>query len=105
MNWLLPLGILVFFESVADILATTWSLKGGWVLAAGSLIAYMAANTFWLFALKNGSGLAKGAIIFSISSAIVAIILGIFLYKEDVTRYQLAGIGLGVVSLVLIFWE
>lgn len=105
MNWLIPLGILILFECIADILATSWSVKGGWTLAAGSLLAYMAANTFWLFALKNGSGLAKGAVIFSISSAIIAIILGIFLYKEDVSKYQMAGIGLGVVSLMLIFWE
>ncbi len=68
-----------------------------------ALIAYLVANSFWLFALKNGSGLAKGAVIFSISSALVAILLGVFLYNEDLTKIQYLGILFGVISLILIF--
>lgn len=105
MKWILPLSILVLFEAIADIFSKNWSLKGGWVLAAGALVSYAIANTFWLFALKNGSGLGKGAVIFSISSAVLAIALGFFLYKEPVSRLQFIGLILGIVSLVLIFWE
>jgi drug/metabolite transporter (DMT)-like permease len=74
-------------------------------LAIGSLVAYLIANTFWLFALKNGSGLGKGAVIFSIASAVLAIILGFFFYKEPVSKLQFTGLILGIISLVLIFWE
>ena len=105
MKWLIPLSILVLFELVADILAKSWSLNGSWILATGALIAYLLGSTFWLFALKNGSGLAKGAIIFSIVSAILAVALGIFFYKEDLTKLQYIGIAVGIFSLVLIFWE
>ncbi len=105
MKWLIPLGILIVFELIADILAKNWSMKGGWLLAAGALVAYLLGNTFWLFALKNGSGLAKGAVIFSIVSAVLAIGLGVFFYKEDLTKIQYAGVALGLLSLVLIFWE
>jgi drug/metabolite transporter (DMT)-like permease len=105
MKWLFPLSILVLFECLADILAKNWSLKGGWFFAIGALIAYCIGNTFWLFALKNGSGLGKGAVIFSIASAVLAVALGFFLYKEPVSRLQLIGLILGLVSLVLIFWE
>jgi drug/metabolite transporter (DMT)-like permease len=104
MTWLVPLSILVFFELVADVLAKNWSIKGGWFLASGALIGYLLGNTFWLFALKNGSGLAKGAIIFSLASAILAIVLGVFLYKEPINKYQTIGLFLGVVSLIFIFW-
>jgi drug/metabolite transporter (DMT)-like permease len=105
MKWILPLSILVFFEMVADIFAKNWSLRGGWYLAGLSLLSYMLANVFWLFALKNGSGLTKGAIIFSISSAVVATILGVFFYKEDLSIIQMIGVFLGLVSLIFIFWE
>lgn len=105
MKWLIPLFILVFFEGVADILAKYWSLRGGWWFAILALIAYLVANSFWLFALKNGSGLAKGAVIFSISSALVATLLGVFLYNEDLTKIQYLGILFGVASLILIFWK
>jgi|SRR3989338_7404240 len=104
-QWLIPLAILIFFELVADIFAKNWSLKGGFWLAASALVAYLLANTFWLFALKNGSGLGRGAIIFSVVSALIAILLGLFLYDEKVTTPQVIGIILGLLSLVFIFWE
>lgn len=104
-TWLIPLAILIFFEFVADVLAKHWSIKGGIWYAALSLVAYLLANTFWLFALKNGSGLGRGAVIFSVVSAIVAILVGLLLYKEDVTTPQMIGMGLGLVSLIFIFWE
>jgi len=65
----------------------------------------MLGNTFWLFALKNGSGLVKSAIIFSIISAILAVGLGVFLFKESLTIQQSIGIVLGIISLIFIFWE
>ncbi len=103
--WLIPLSVLIFFELVADILAKNWSIRGGWFLAAASLAAYLLANTFWLFALKNGSGLGRGAIIFSLVSAIIAILLGIFIYHEKVSSYQMVGMVLGLVSLAFIFYK
>lgn len=105
MNWILPLSLLIIFELVADVLAKNYSLNGKMVYAIAALLAYVVANIFWLFALKNGSGLAKGAIIFSIASAVIAIGLGYFLYKETITSTQIAGIILGLIALVLIFWE
>lgn len=105
LNWILPLAILVLFEGIADILSKNWSLKGGTLLAIAALISYCIANTFWLFALRNGSGLGRGAIIFSVSSAIIALGLGLFVYHEKTTALQLIGLVLGLVSLVLLFWE
>lgn len=104
-QWLIPLSILILFELIADILAKNWSLNGGWIMATTALGAYLLANTFWLFALRNGSGLGRGAIIFSIMSAIIAIILGLFLYQEKATINQIIGMILGLISLVFIFWE
>lgn len=105
MKWILPLALLILFESVADIFAKEWSLKGWWVRGAAAILAYVVANLFWLFALKEGSGLARGAVIFSVASAVLATIIGAWLYKEHVTRIQMAGIIFGIISLVLIFWN
>ncbi len=106
MHWIIGISVLVFFEFVADIFAKEWSLaQHKWVLAAGALLAYMIASTFWLLALKNGSGLMRGTVIFAVSSALVATVLGIFLYHEPLTRLQMIGVLFGFVSLVLIFWQ
>lgn len=105
MKWILPLALLISFEFIADVFAKEWSLKRGFVLASAALGSYLIANTFWLFALKNGSGLARGAVIFSVASAIVALSLGILVYKESLNKVQMAGLVLGLLSLVLIFWN
>ncbi len=105
LQWIIPLAILIAFEGVADILAKNWSSRGGAWLGIGALAAYLLANTFWLFALKNGSGLGRGAIIFSVVSAIVALTLGFFMYHEKIQPHQAIGVVLGVASLFFIFWE
>ena len=103
--WIIPLLLLILFELVADVLSKEWSLHGNWIRWTGAILGYIIANVFWLFALKGGSGLAKGAVIFSIASAIIAVLLGVILYKESLTTIQLIGIGIGIISLVLIFWN
>lgn len=103
--WIAPLSLLIVFEIVADIFAKEYSLKGNalfWIL---SIMSYIAANIFWLSAIKNGSGLARGAIIFSVASAVIATIIGIYFYHEGTSKIQLIGILLGIVSITLIFWE
>lgn len=105
MKWIFPLFLLIVFEFIADIFAKQWSLHRGYMLATGALLSYLIANSFWLFALKNGSGLARGAVLFSVASGVIAVGLGIFLYKEEITRTQLVGLILGLVSIGLLFWN
>lgn len=104
-KWILPLFLLILFESLADIFAKNWSLHKTVWLALVSLFLYLVANAFWLFALKDGAGLGRGAVIFSVVSAIIAVVLGVIFYKEDVSRLQMIGLVLGIISLFFIFWE
>lgn len=105
MIWIIPLSLLIVFEIIADIFSKEYSLRGHWYLWVGALLGYVIANIFWLNSIKNGSGLARGAIIFGVVSAIIALIVGVYFYHEGTNKIQLAGMILGVISLVLIFWE
>ncbi len=105
MTWIIPLIILVIFEATADIISKTWQIRGGWWIASLALLTYLIANTFWLISLKNGAGLGKGAVLFSILSAIIAVIIGVVLYKEEISNTQLIGLILGIISIAFIFWE
>lgn len=105
MHWLIPLIILIIFEALADVLAKTWSLKNVWWYGASALLAYVLANTFWLFALRQGAELGRGAVIFSVASAILAVIIGVVGYREHINYIQLIGMVLGIIALVFIFWE
>src|SRR3989338_7767031 len=106
MIWIIPLSVLIVFELIADIFAKEWSLgKRSVSYAVLALLSYMLANTSWLIALKNGSGLARGAILFSVASAILASGIGLIFYKEHLSAIQIAGVLIGIVSIFLIFWE
>lgn len=103
--WIFFLGLLIVFEAVADILAKEYQLHAGWIRFSGAILAYVIANVFWLISLRSGAGLTKGAIIFSVGSAVLAIVIGLVLYKEPVSRMQMAGVILGFASIVLLVWE
>src|SRR3989344_5185072 len=106
MIWIIPLTVLIVFELIADIFAKEWSLgKRSIIYAVLALLSYMLANTSWLIALKNGSGLARGAILFSVASAILATGIGLIFYKEQLSTMQIAGVVLGIFSIFLIFWK
>ncbi len=103
--WIIFLILVIVFEMAADVMSKEWSLNGRSWFLIGGLIFYLASNLAWLFSLKYGSGLARGISIFSVISAILAIMIGIIFYKEQITRLQGAGMVLGLISLILIFWE
>jgi drug/metabolite transporter (DMT)-like permease len=103
--WIIPLSLLVVFELIADVFAKEWSLSSNPIFWISSLSGYVIANAFWLYAIKHGSGLARGATIFSVASALLAIILGLVIYKEQVSLIQIVGMFVGVVAIVLIFWN
>jgi len=83
----------------------TWQIKGGWWIAGLALLTCLVSNVFWLISLKNGASLVKGAVIFSVLSAIIAVIVGVGFYKEPMTNIQMIGLVVGVISILLIFWE
>lgn len=105
MIWIFPLVLLIVFETIADVFSKTYALRGSNVFWALALVGYIIANIFWLQAIRNGSGLARGGTIFSIATEIFVVILGIYFYKEKMTSLQSLGVALGVISVILIVWE
>ncbi len=105
MFWIIPIILVILAELVADIISKEYSLKGNWYFWVGAMLAYIITNTFWLWGLKSGSGLARGALIFSVCSAIGAVIIGVYFYSETTNKTQIIGMVLGLLSLILIFWE
>lgn len=93
---------MIIAEVVADIIAKKWSLQGGRMLAAAALLGFIIVNVIWLGVLKNGSGLARGAVIFGVGSAVLATIVGTCFFDETFSRWQFIGTGLGFVSIILL---
>ncbi|HVY35881.1 MAG TPA: hypothetical protein VG982_01215 [Candidatus Paceibacterota bacterium] len=104
MFWIIPLSFLIIFELIADVFSKEYALKGTWQFWALAILGYIIANIFWLWGIRSGSGLARGAIIFSVGSAIFATIIGIHFFGEKESFLQYVGIVLGILSLICILW-
>lgn len=104
-KWLVPLLLLVIVEACADIIAKYFSITNKLWIGITALCVYALANVFWLISLKNGAELATGAVIFSVISQILAILIGVLIYHEQLSLTQGIGIILGIVSLVLLVNE
>ena len=105
MHWIIPLIIFITLTLVADIFAKEYSLSGYWYFWLLSLSGYTIGNVFWLWSIRSGSGLAKGALIYLLANVVFVSVVGIYFYGEETNKFQLAGIILGMISVVLIFWE
>lgn len=101
-RWLYFLLLLVAFELVADIFAKQFSINGKYVFAVLSILGFIVANIAWLISLRTGAELGKGAVLFSVLSAIGAVIIGRFLYNENITVYQGVGLVLGIAAIAFL---
>ena len=105
MPWYFAILGLLSFEAIADIFATLWSKGKPWYFALIALFFYVVCNSFWLIALYKGSGLMRGANLFSVGSAILATFLGLVIFSENINRTQTVGLILGTFAMCLMFWE
>jgi multidrug transporter EmrE-like cation transporter len=101
-KWLYFLLLLVAFELLADILAKQFSLNGRLLFAILALLGFLAANTAWLISLRTGAELGKGAVLFSVLSGIGAVMIGVLVYHEKTTPWQIIGLVLGIAAIVFL---
>lgn len=104
-KWLYYLLLLVVFELIADVLAKQFAVSGKYIFALLSIIGFVAANTAWLVSLRTGAQLSKGAVLFSVLSGIGAVLIGVFVYHEKTTTYQIIGLVLGVAAIAFLSVE
>ncbi len=65
------------------------------------LILYIFSAVGWFFVMKNVK-LSTVGIVYGITTSILLVIIGIFYFKETLNAYELAGVGLGLISLILL---
>lgn len=101
--WLFFLFLLVVFEIIADIFVKEHSIRKTTMTFIVALFFYVIANVCWLISMRYTSKLAIGANIFSVCTGLIAALIGVVLYKEELTHTNYIGILLGFLSLVLLF--
>jgi multidrug transporter EmrE-like cation transporter len=100
--WAVYLLVLVAFELVADVLAKQFAINGKLVFGVLSIGGYVLANIAWLISLRSGGSLSRGSVIFAALSGVIAVVLGLFVFHEKASHYQLIGMALGIAAIVFL---
>lgn len=93
---------LIIFEILADIGAKSFELTHSRWRYAGALWAYVIANAFWLFAMKEWVGLGRWTILFVVVTTIIALLIAFVYYREPINTTNIVWIVLCLVWLVLL---
>jgi len=88
-------------EVVGDVLFKKWSLGDKNIVLILGFIIYFIGTVFWALSLKY-EGLAKAISVLTILNLIIIVAVGVLYFKEDLTLINKIGIGLGIISVILI---
>jgi len=89
------------FVGMGDYLAKKWSLVPGWSFCVGALVCYFMSSFFYLLTLTR-KGLVVSCVIWSLSSIIAFLFVGLVIFHETLSGMQLIGIILGTISLIIL---
>lgn len=91
----------VAFEVVGDIFFKKWSIDSKNILLYVGLLIYFIGTIFWAISLKY-EYLSKAISVFTVLNLIVVVLVGVLYFKEDLSFVNKIGIGLGILSIILI---
>ncbi len=94
-------ALAVALEVVGDIFFKKWAVDSRNVLLYGGLLIYFIGTIFWAVSLKY-EYLSKAISIFTVLNLIIIVLVGVLYFKEDLSLINKIGIGLGILSVVLI---
>jgi len=88
-------------EIGGDILFKEWVIRNDTLFIILGVILYMLATIVWAFSLKF-QNLSKAVVIFAVLTLIVGVLVGVFIYKEDMSLLQILGVICGLASIALL---
>jgi multidrug transporter EmrE-like cation transporter len=91
----------VALEVIGDILFKKWSIESKNVLLAVGLLIYFIGTIFWAISLKYEM-LSKAISVFTILNLVAIVLVGVIMFKENLSLVNKVGIGLGILSIILI---
>lgn len=102
MIWMFLVGG-VITGIAGDILSKRWLESDNASLVAYALTAYVVGCLFWFGILKkSGNSLAKAGAIWTVSQCVVAVLVGVVLFGEELDSRACVGVFFGILSVVLL---
>lgn len=96
---LITIGVIL--EVFGDVFFKKWSISGKTGVLVLGLLIYFTGAYFWAISLKY-EGLAVAAAIFTIMNMVLAALIGVLYFNEDLSLMNKVGIGLGILSVVFL---
>lgn len=97
------LAVCLLFYAVGEYWSKLWSMRPTPGLAVATVAAYALSAMGWLPALRAHGSLTILTTIFAVCTALAGVAIGLAVFREPVTSRQLAGIGLAIVALLLLY--
>ncbi|MFA6322877.1 MAG: EamA family transporter [Candidatus Buchananbacteria bacterium] len=88
-------------EITGDIFFKKWVIENKPFLVWMGFIVYLIATVFWAISLKYEM-LSKAISIFTILNLVIVSLVGVLIFKENISLLSKIGIILGVISIILI---
>ena len=101
MPFLFVILSLVFF-TLGEAASKLWAKEADWRWAAAVIACYMVGSCLWLPAILAKNHLTSLGTFWNIGAMICTVFAGAVLFHEQVTLLQWAGIGLALISCVLL---
>ncbi len=95
------IGGAVALEVLGDVLLKKWVLQDRGLLLYSGLALYFLGTVLLAFSLRH-EYLSKAISVFTVLNLIAVVLAGVFLFKENLTLVNKAGIILGLVSIMLL---
>jgi multidrug transporter EmrE-like cation transporter len=91
----------VTLEIIGDIFLKKWSSENKTLLLFLGLGIYFVGTIFWALSLKY-EFLSKAVSLFTVINLVAILLVGVFLFKEEVSFINKIGLFLGLISVILI---
>ena len=91
----------VALEVIGDVFFKKWAINSKNIFLVAGLLVYFIGTIFWAISLKY-EFLSKAISVFTILNLIAIVSVGILYFSEDLSWINKVGIGLGILSIILI---
>src|SRR3990167_3449873 len=91
----------VALEVAGDIFFKKWAIESKGVLLYIGLLIYFIGTIFWAISLRY-EYLSKAISVFTVLNLVIVVLVGVLYFKEDLSLINKVGIGLGILSVILI---
>jgi len=92
----------LLFLGAGEIVSMRWARTGQWRYVFLTLLVYMGCTAFWLPAIRERSHLSSLGTIWNIGAVVITVLIGVFVFREEVSPTQWLGIILAFVACVLL---